>query len=72
MYVQSPLTAFLAAASLVINGVSAKRCGIVGPGNAFCRSHPDPSAAVVKTLSIGTVNEYSCRDAYGISVNGDR
>jgi hypothetical protein len=70
MFAKSSITALLSMA-LTIQGAIATRCAIVGPGNAFCRSHPDPSASIVKTLSIGEVSDYTCRWPYGVSVNGD-
>ena len=68
MFARLSIIALLAAVSCV----TAKECAIVGPGNAWCRSHPDPSASVVKELSIGTINDYGCRYPYGVSVDGDR
>jgi hypothetical protein len=72
MYLKSSNITLLTAAGLAIHSVTATSCAIVGPGEAYCREHPNPTASVVKTLSIGEVNNYGCRYPYGTSVDGDR
>ncbi|KAE9377451.1 hypothetical protein N431DRAFT_461059 [Stipitochalara longipes BDJ] len=71
MYTKATITNLLIAAGFAVHGVTANVCAIVGPGVAYCREHPDPNSAVVKTLSVDSLYDYGCRWPYGVNVDGD-